>query len=144
MNRFVRIVLLYLLALALPVQGWAAATQSACPPEMHQTAMQAAHEESIVESVAATSHEHEHHQMHAAHHQTDSSGDHHDQTAKTGHGNASCSACAACYIGMALLPAMPDLVKPAYGSAAVSVATPSIFLGHIPDGIKRPPRHILA
>ena len=141
MNRLIRLVLLYLLALALPVQGWAAATQTVCAPSMHQTGMQMTHDE----PVAAMVQTHDHHQMHTAHHQADDGHAKHNQAAKADtHGKASCSVCAACYIGMALLPAIPDLVKPVYGSSAVTVAAPSFFPGHIPDGIKRPPRHILA
>lgn len=149
MNRFIRIALLYLLALALPVQGWATATQSVCAPAMHQAGMQITH----VETAAAASHDH--HQMHASHEQAEqakvpaemqaASDAQHDHAAKHAgnHGNATCSACAACYIGMALLPAMPDFVAPPYGSSAAVAATSSFFPGHIPDGIKRPPRHIL-
>lgn len=148
MNRFIRIVLLHLLALALPVQGWAAATQSICAPAMHQSSMQIAHDESI--HVAVVDHAHDQHLMHAQHDQADQPSSQHDQSVKIdpvakigGHGSATCSVCAACYIGMALLPAMPDLLKPVYRSSAAVAVVPSFFLGHIPDGIKRPPRHLL-
>ncbi|GGI16865.1 hypothetical protein [Oxalicibacterium faecigallinarum] len=140
MNRIVRIVVLYLLVLALPVQGWAAATQTACAPAMHQPGMQMMHHD----TTAAFEQTHDHHQMHATHDVADAATIKHAPADKTGtHGNATCSVCAACYIGMALLPAMPDLAKPVEHASA-AVATPSsFFLGYIPDGIKRPPRHLL-
>ncbi|GGC01669.1 hypothetical protein GCM10007205_08640 [Oxalicibacterium flavum] len=142
MKRFLHIALLYMLALALPVQGWAAAVQTACAPSMHAPAVQMEHTASMQGDL--------HHHDHAAHHHAESASPMQDHAASDTdnhyagkHGKVTCSACAACYVGMALLPAMPDLSAPAHGSSPVVAAPLSLFLGHIADGIKRPPRHIL-
>lgn len=147
MNRIVRIVLLYLLAMALPLQGWAAVTQSVCPPAMHQMDGQSAH-------VAMPPHTVSDHAMHAEHGQeahadmpavseTDhgQSQDHgsmkHDKHA----GATTCSICAVCHVGAALLPSMPEFAAPACDAAFVAIVDSSLLPNHIPDGIKRPPRH---
>lgn len=138
MNRIVKIVLLWLLALALPVQGWAAATQISCAPTMHHPAQASGY----------TSHEmphaQNHHAMHDGMHEaaaTDMHGDSSPVSAKLG--DAKCSACAACYVGLTALPSSSDWPLSAIASTPVVVTPASSFVGHVPDGIKRPPRAVL-
>lgn len=147
MNRILRTVLLYLLAMALPLQGWAAVTQSVCPPAMHQTDGQSTH-------VAMPLHDMSGHAMHAEHgHDTHAdlpavSDADHEQSQDPGSmkhdkhaGATTCSICAVCHVGAALLPNMPEFAAPACDAAIVAIGDSSLLPSHIPDGIKRPPRH---
>lgn len=134
--------MLWLLALALPVQGFAAVTQSSCVPQMQHVIVAAGAVENSTHShhhMSADSVEHTHHQVTvqldevvtAAHQQN-------DQT--HAHANAKCSACAVCCIGVAMLPGLPELpVFPLVSTPVVSSPS-SLFFGFIPDGIKRPPK----
>lgn len=136
MNRFVKTALLWLLALALPVQGWAAATQLSCAPVMHHAVMDAsdgAHDMMNMD---------DHHAMHEMTAETEqthaSSSVPAPSTSK--HGDMKCGACAACNVGMTALLSMHDWPLPSVDSTP-AVAAPAIsFLAHIPDGLKRPPR----
>ncbi|HWU97559.1 MAG TPA: hypothetical protein VN114_03525 [Oxalicibacterium sp.] len=135
MNRLVKTALLWLLALALPVQGWAAATQLSCAPVIHQVTQAG--------DIA----------MHASHHMTEGEG--HSMQAEDAHSHAStnspvsrhvdmkCSACAACNVGMTALPSVHDWPLLPVGSIPAVAAPAATFLAYIPDGIKRPPRSIL-
>ncbi|GGI54759.1 hypothetical protein [Oxalicibacterium solurbis] len=140
MNRIVKTALLWLLALALPVQGWAAATQISCAPTMHQPAQvsdSASHE---------MTHAQNHHVMHDDMSKTASTAaDIQDDSSPTPAklGVAKCSACAACHIGLTALPSFSDWPLPATDSMPVVIAPASPFVGHVPDGIKRPPRSAL-
>ncbi|HEY6773574.1 MAG TPA: hypothetical protein VI140_06345 [Oxalicibacterium sp.] len=140
MNRIVKTALLWLLALALPVQGWAAATQISCAPTMHQPA----------QASGGTSHKMVHAQNHHATHDgmdkaASAAADMQDDSSpiSTKFGAAKCSACAACHTGLTALPSSTDWPLPATDSMPVVVVPASPFVGHVPDGIKRPPRSVL-
>ncbi|WP_293776928.1 hypothetical protein [uncultured Oxalicibacterium sp.] len=147
MNRILRIVLLYLLAMALPLQGWAAVTQTVCPPAMHQMSGQ--------NMDVGMQHDDTHkHAMHAEHQQdahaaANASSDVHQGQGKDHRsmkhdnhaGATTCSICAVCHVGAALLPTMPEFAAPACDTALVATVDSSLLPNHIPDGIKRPPRH---
>ncbi len=68
MNQLFKTAMLWLLALALPVQVYAAVTQSSCAPQMRQVVAAAA----VVQNIEHARHqssangmEHAHHEMHA-------------------------------------------------------------------------------
>lgn len=129
MNRIFKTFVLWLLVLALPVQGFAATMQMSCAPEMHHSVVTPAPDE------------------HAHHANMDMTSSHTAQSdSKTPfdkQSNMKCSACAACCMGIAALPATLDLSVAASGSAVIFSSPATFFLGHIPDGIKRPPKSIL-
>ncbi|WP_076591244.1 hypothetical protein [Herminiimonas arsenitoxidans] len=135
MNRIFKTFMLWLLVLALPVQGFAATMQMSCAPEMHH---------SVVTPASDT---HAHHGNMDAHVDMDMTSSHTAQSdSKTPFdqpSNMKCSACAACCMGIAALPATLDLPIAASGSAVIFSSPATFFLGHIPDGIKRPPKSIL-
>lgn len=139
MNRIVKTALLWLLALALPVQGWAAATQMSCVPAMHQTAHASAEMSHDMQAPG-------HHAMHADAHER-AVGDTQDHSSAASvsakHADAKCSVCAACYVGMVMLPSTSGWLPLPVGSMPVVITPTSSFFGHIPDGIKRPPKSVL-
>ena len=136
--------MLWLLALALPVQGFAAVTQSSCVPQMqaqHIVAATGGMQDSVQPHHTT---EHQHHQMsmsaeHAVPVAADVPSDHQINT----HANVKCSACATCCIGIAMLPVMPELPAFPIASTPVFSSLSSLFPGHIPDGLKRPPKFSL-
>lgn len=139
--------MLWLLVLALPAQGYAAVSQLSCGPLMHQAVVEVTHDVTMHHAVA-----HEHHapnlpadmDMTAAQHahadvihaQT------HDQTHEQ-QASSTCSACAACCLSIAMLPSLPDWSVTTIGATPVVSAPASLFLGHIADWIKRPPKSLL-
>lgn len=141
MNRIFKTWMLWLLVLALPVQGYAAVSQLSCGPVMHQTVVEVIHDAPMHHAGA-----HEHHMQNlpadmdmAAAHDADAAPDQmHDQQA-----NSTCSACAACCISIAMLPVLPDWSVIPIGATPVVSSPASLFLGHIADGIKRPPKSLL-
>lgn len=145
MNRLFKTAMLWLLALALPVQGFAAVTQSSCAPQMQHVLAESAAMKSSVQSHHQTSTaEHQHHQMnmladHAANVDTSALTDHQTNS----HAKVKCSACATCCIGIAMLPVMPQLPAFPIASSPIVSSLSSLFPGHIPDGLKRPPKFSL-
>ena len=139
MNRTFRTLVLWLLVLALPVQGYAASSRMACDTA-HAVAADAPHHAMS----AMPQHEHDagsqqdHHMMQA----DDISVDVVASAVEPKKTDAKCSVCAACCIGMALLPAAMDLPFAANGSSSFLSASSPLFDGHIPDGLKRPPRSL--
>lgn len=144
MNRVLKTFLLWLLALALPLQGYAAATMSGCEAALPHAAVS---QEEFGPDHAATSH------MHAAHagafHHHDSMqqvSDSHVQSQGSSDQHAhisSCSMCAACCVGMAMMPTALDWHSPLAGSLLRTASPVVSFSGHIPARIERPPRAIL-
>lgn len=119
-NRLARIVLTWLLALALPVQGVVAATMQRCAPDHHAN--------------AASGHAHAHGDVHADAHGTDESAPAADGT---------CSVCAACCASAAIAASPLTLglarTTPSYGPTRE--ASPA---QRAPDRLERPPRTHLA
>jgi hypothetical protein len=132
MRRFLRFVLPWLIAFALPVQGVAAATMVLCGP-MHQ---RMAGEQNT--DAAA---EHQAHGMsaeqHASHHAP--SGNVQDVPSD----KYSCSACSTCPTGatMAMSSALAPDSTPS-SSKPVTSETAG-FIGFVPDRPEHPPRSIL-
>ena len=131
-----RHLIMWLLLLALPVQGWAMATMLHCGSG-HQAMVQAPgpmHQHQAADDLP-TFHDHGHHAM-----VTDTSDDlGHSAHTSDGHAVSKCSACASCCLGAAL-----PISSPTVGSAAqrdpppTAVGTPAFaFFTSGPD---RPPR----
>lgn len=115
--RALRIVVMWLIALALPVQGLAAATMLSCGGGDHQQ---------------VASHDHHDHAM-----------EHGGEQAAPNHDHAKCSACADCCIAGALPAAVMTLdpLERTTERAAAWRAAPASF---VTGGPERPPRHLLA
>lgn len=130
MNKFWRIALAWLLAVALPIQGYAAQTLLLCGPAHHQPRVMDDH----------AGHAHDHGGMAHAEASANASVADGDKTppAKPGHGGK-CSACSSCCNAAAITStvltvavAPPDLPE----VPTVKVAGERLLIG----GLERPPR----
>lgn len=135
-----RFLLTCLLLVALPSQGFAAASMAACGPNHHQRSesMSQARQSTVVAS---------HHEMNeASHHHASADGNHtHSSVQKTSHlaDNFKCKNCAPCCVGAA-----PSRDVSMHIAAPISESDfPSItFYTPLPliGGLDRPPRNLLA
>ncbi|WP_050462510.1 hypothetical protein [Herbaspirillum autotrophicum] len=137
-----KIFLLWLLAFAIPLQGFAATVQAACAPAHQQHQMTAATQASAsthhmhggdaaaTAEVAALSHA-----MHASAGEAPATGhDGHPHQAST-----SCSSCAACCVGALLPLALNDFSDLPRVSAIYGSNTAHGFVGYTPENPERPP-----
>lgn len=117
-----------LMALAIPLQGMAAANQMFC------------HGSGSVSTVSQKTAEHSHHQTADQHHDQTKSLDHQaSKTEAAKSGNHKCSTCSHCCFGTAMLPA--PLILVFNQEASTLVATSNVLLGAIsPFNLERPPR----
>ena len=150
MIRQLRTALLWLLLLALPFQGFAAATRVSCGPDSHQTAGAGAAPQ------GPEGHgRHQHIPQAAADTAADAELDHHPAAAAHGVGHSKsalqqldkrskshCSACAACCMGVALAPAAL-VIAACLPALLTSEFCPAPHLDHVSDGLDRPPRPTL-
>lgn len=132
MRSGLRVLLLWVMVLAMPVQGMAANLMLFCSPGHGHMGL------------AGVTHE-----MHAGHadqglpdcHGSGST----DATAvadpaqPTPHGQFGCSACAAC-CAMLAIPARPVVPAQPEPAQPVASASPASLPSHLPDGLDRPPR----
>jgi hypothetical protein len=126
------------LLLALPVQGFAAATMLPCEASDGPTQAIAAASAAVTGALRHTSHQHGQHDIAAAH--DDGAASHDHSSAPDHQADAKCSHCSVCCIGAALLP--PDLqIHPAFHSLTLQFASAALlFSGTSPDRLDRPPR----
>ncbi|MFS0754257.1 hypothetical protein ABC383_06115 [Noviherbaspirillum sp. 1P10PC] len=146
MTRFLKYALVWFIALALPVQGFAAATMLCCGSNQMMSALNQTHHSSarvakaldigadhVVVKVQSTALHHDSATGGASVEMGHSPGAKVDKTAK-------CSHCAASCFGMAVVPEplneMPTLEPP---GLTVGSFYPSQFTGHIPGTPQRPP-----
>jgi len=137
-----RTVILWLVLLAVPFQGFASAAVLGCitghggqMPPAPATSMPAHAQHDI----------HAMHDMHGGEHHAmpalDAGDDHH---AMQHHGNAKCGACSACSLGASMapaaIPALPVHAPPRVAALFAAGALPSVDL----DLPERPPRFVLA
>ncbi|GGC63531.1 hypothetical protein [Undibacterium terreum] len=124
MKKLAPLFLLWLLMLAIPVQGIAAATMLFCGAEHHHVAV-----------AEQGGHAHHHHDVAKKTDATQSS----DQHASGAMAKDKCSSCAACCIGAVMVTALsdPEILPPS--SEKIDLVFSS-HLGHISDGLERPPR----
>ena len=154
MSRLLKSVLLYLMMLAIPAQGFAASTLLFCGPA-HQR----------VKPAQETDHHsgHGHPYARAADHQAHvlpavsvasvglasiaAAGDFRNSDNDPGNAGEpsklSCSACAACCMGAAA-PASDRKLQPAGLAIERTASTPFHYIGFVTDGPRRPPRSFLA
>ena len=140
MKKFKRLILLWILILAIPLQGLAAISTMLCATEHHQV--------STAHSVQADQHthemyvqSHEGHEQHAQHTQTYETGEHSSASVTT-HQHTSkdkCSNCSACCVGAVMLTSYfaSPISRPA--SEKIDLVFSS-HVGHISDSLERPPR----
>lgn len=145
MTRLFKTLLIWLLALVLPAQAIAAAAKSCCGSRHH----------AISELSSATmlteSHDPDAGMHHGTAHASVDAGEHHgaaaDDTGASAAGHSHykssyCSACAACCIGAAVAPSMPDWTPASRNSFIPITSPPGAFTAHVPAGLERPPRLI--
>ena len=119
---------MWLMALAVPVQGFAAASMFGCKSAHHGAAVQ--------QSQAGA--------MHAHHHAGAASHGDGDKSAATGkHSKGSCSACASCCMSAAL-PATPVRFEATRAPDSFALSELPVAVSFISDGLERPPRSVLA
>ncbi|WP_343653819.1 hypothetical protein [Herbaspirillum sp.] len=139
-----KILLLWLLALAIPLQGFAAVLQ-ACAPAMQATQQHAQHHgQQQADQASATAMTADQTAQHHAHHhpmtQTLADSDPAPAPSKsTQHADASCSFCAACTVGAILPLALATVPAPDLPSHDYLVQPASGFVGYLPENPDRPP-----
>ncbi|WP_018410217.1 hypothetical protein [Methyloversatilis thermotolerans] len=124
MRSATRVLLAFMLLLALPLQGFAAAVMIRCAPSHHGLQTTGI----LHGDAAAPAHHH-----HGAH----------DPAETPSPGKHACSACAACCIGSALMPSalrLPGDMSTHLRPLPARVTPPAF----ITEGTERPPRHDLA
>lgn len=140
MNRFLKTLLLWLLLAALPLQGMAAALQTACGPT----------ERNGSSGTAASMPSHHHHDGDTGHaHVADGdtaseSPTSSDKSSDAGHTHSGCSACASCCVGAAAPPSTLDLPAVHGDSLPVVISPIPLVAGVVPGGLERPPRRVTA
>ena len=142
---------MWFLALAVPVQGFAAASMVGCGTGHGATGIQS-HAQGMHGHQAAASHAHDGHadvMAHAGHHHhadAASHGDAHNSHADTAKhsksSKASCSACASCCMSAAL-PATPVSFEATQAPDSFGLSAPLAVVSFISDGLERPPRSVL-
>lgn len=156
MFKRLRIVLVCLLVLALPVQGFAAATMLFCAGGHHHRVAEA-----IGGEMTLSGHEHAHGHSHvgvshldshdhlasavpdAGHDHEHAMGDSHSHGKSLSKLDGKCSACAACCTSVALPTTLTVFQPMKADSPLVAVVTTS-SVGFLTDGQDRPPRFFLA
>jgi hypothetical protein len=150
MGLLVRTLLIWLLVLAVPAQGAAAATMAYCSPNHHgggvaATARVEAHSERV---------QHDHRASHGQY------GGHHDAVTPSVDAAAAtadvsapskfvqsdshkCTACASCCSAAAVLSTVLDVPAPALAPTIFIAVVPTVD-AFVPDGPERPPRAFLA
>lgn len=135
MSRIFNTALIWLVMLAIPAQGFAASTMLFCGP-MHErmAGVSAASEQSGHQHASGVTPDYQHH----AASQTP------DDPGKAGDlAKFSCSACAACCVGAALVASNENL--PLADQTYERIISSSLpHIGFVTGGPKRPPRSILA
>lgn len=139
-----KILLLWLLALAIPLQGFAAVLQ-ACAPAMQATQQHAQHhgQQQAGQASATAMTADQTAQHHAQHHPMTQTLADSDPAPAPSHGmqhaNASCSFCAACTVGAILPLALAAVPAPDLPSHDYLVQPASGFVGYLPENPDRPP-----
>jgi hypothetical protein len=135
MRSLFRLLLLWLMVLALPVQGFAAAAGQHCAT-MHER-MQLTGSPHHEAADAA----HPHAGVDAAHAHAEAPA--HDPADATAQGGLTCSACAACCAAVGLPANAPGLPAPPHGGVQPQ-ALESAATAFLTGGLERPPRTVLA
>lgn len=143
MNTLLRTLTLWLVLLAVPFQGVAAAAMLGCGVG------DMGHPAPASSAAADMGAEHAHHGMHGGQHHAmpaadagaDADDGHHSPQH---HGNAKCGACSACSIGAAIVPA-PVLALPVHAPPRLAAPFSAGLLPSVDLALpERPPRFVLA
>lgn len=148
MCKLTRIVLAWLLMLAIPVQGFAATAMLFCAPSHHSTVGQATSQSFVVDHHSGLPAQAEHqHGDHAESTSASQSGDlsvGHLDFAKIGKaGDGKCSACATCCTGSIIVSTQSFNHAAMTGSELISFIQES-FVNYTPEGLDPPPKSFLA
>lgn len=141
MSKLLRFALAWLLAAALPIQGYAAQDMLFCGPAHHQGAEASDHGVTGLHDVGPSAPSHDEAAMGSLHGANESDG-HHVKTSRAGRAGK-CSACASCCGTAALTHAVVSVeVDPQHERAVATIPAgkPVESLG----GLDRPPRAVLA
>ena len=136
MSRVLKVMLLYLLVLAFPMQGYAAANTFSCvTTHHHATAATGSHDHAGDAMMDSGSRHHQNPGQHGVDDNLVSHGSDSDTHAKAG-----CNTCSVCCVGVALIRSGP-VWSSTDDSSDLPAAAPVIpFSGHIPATLERPPR----
>ncbi len=139
MNKFIKLLAVWILVFALPMQGFAAATMINCEQshshdaknlaEGHNHVMHSEHDEGV--SHEATAHENV----------TDNHATHHSSSTK--HACSHCGTCTVCCTSSAIVASALNIPAQFNSSNANLAYSASQFTSFISAGIERPPRFIL-
>jgi len=135
MNKKFKTALLWLLLFALPLQGFAASAMLFCKTSPHH--------EMTMQVSNQGEHDHAAHQ-HSQHQLSATASDHSPQSGGLQHDMTKCSACAACCVGAAIVSSLGNSFSSAPPDSHSILFSAVRFAGHIPAGLERPPRSILA
>ena len=148
MGLLIRALFIWLLMLAVPTQGAAAATMAFCGPGHHgggaAAQMQAAAPDSHAHHDGAAAADYEHPQVAAVAHEYSSASTASVASAKVGHASKhQCSACVSCCSVGAILNSVLAVPVPVFTPTVFSAVVPSVdtFAAEGPD---RPPRIVPA
>ena len=150
MRAWLKFVVVWLVALALPAQAMASATMVHCG-QSHQR-MHAAQTGS--NHHASVHHQHATHGAQSSHHHDAEVADTSDHAAPPNHdadrpdrftdlGKYKCSLCASCCAGIGLLSTMPKVPAPVFAATVFVAVVPSVD-AFAADGPDRPPRIVHA
>lgn len=139
MNRALKAFVMWLLLLALPVQGYAAAMAAACAPARHPAGARHAMADGGRHQVCSS---------HGRHHDAGKTLASHEvarhHACADQHAGSTCGNCPACHVGAAPLASPPGLVLLATASILYAPAPSPRLPGVVPAGLERPPRNFPA
>lgn len=136
MSRVLKTLMLWLLVLAIPTQGIAAAASASCGPSHHASGVTLRVGELVERDAAAASQRHFSGQLDSIIHDVDSDPEA-EQSLHDDH--AKCAACNTCCLG-ALLPPPDTRWNPAPAGSGFAVAFDSVPSVYTPPGPERTPR----
>jgi hypothetical protein len=137
MSCAVRVVIAFILALAIPLQGIAAATMAACGPAVGHPSIEEIGQGLVAEATAM------HHHVHSSPQARSDAAPHSQRSGHDKLSKAKCSVCASCCAGAAMpstFVVFDSVVLTESFAPAVATGTPAFLTA----GLERPPRTVLA
>ena len=139
MRKLIKLFAIWLIAIAIPVQGFASIAMMNCEQS-------SSHQSKSV--AAAAGHDHDHHSGHdiSSHHSNDAvDSDNHtaQKIDKTKHSCAHCVKCASCCLGFTFQTTSSSPIRQLNAAKVTFSDNTLIFTGFIPSGLERPPRFTL-
>lgn len=139
-SKLIKILSIWLLVFAIPLQGYAAATMINCADTKdHQHQTQANTENNAVGS----EHNHASHQHEATKQTSDVANKATDKSPSSKHACSHCLKCTSCCSASTIFASSLNLFFDLEAEAKGLSITPSFFIGFIPAGLERPPRNFL-